>query len=123
YRREGTRHARFIWYEYKASQVEVMIRLDFFEVTAAVRRAKKRCRRASGSLAFGSSHRLTMVQFFAVSLLKKPSRSSSSAMLSSRYLPRFMSTFTAGFRCAMISSVLRNPSWDTRGGIEKLLAK
>src|SRR5499427_9479348 len=61
-------------------------------------------------------------QLFPESRLKKPSRSNSSRVLSSRYLFTFISILAPG-RWESSSKVLRRPTWDTRVGKENFLAK
>src|SRR5947208_16682391 len=60
--------------------------------------------------------------YLLVIFLKNPSRSSSSSVLSSRYLLMFVSIFVLGFRCTTISNVLRKPGCAMRVGKEKLVA-
>ena len=55
--------------------------------------------------------------------LKNPSRSSSSRCFRRGSGPMVMSTLTLELRCAVISRVLRKPSWETRVGKANLLAK
>ena len=62
-------------------------------------------------------------QLFPANRLKNPSRSSSSKVLSSRYLFMFMSILAPGVRWESSSKVLRRPTWDTRVGNENFLAK
>ena len=58
---------------------------------------------------------------FPVIRLKNPSFSSSSRMLSSRYLFKLVSSL--GFSLATSSSVFCKPTWETRVGKENLGAK